>query len=118
MKIKTVKVLPKTASEIANGGLYLQRVRCGKANCKCSRGESHAGYYFFTRRNGKLVKFYIRRAEVEAFTALASEASAERLQRRKSAKESNQLLRRLRESIREYERLTKLHNDNNLNEQR
>ncbi len=112
MKTKTRKVLPKTTDEITNGGLYLQRVRCGKQNCKCARGEMHPAYYFFTRRNGKLVKFYVRKADVEAFSEMVNLASVERAQRRQSAQSSGALLKRLRESVREYELMTKLHKQN------
>ncbi len=112
MKTKTTKVLPKTAGEIINGGLYLQRVRCGKQNCKCARGETHSAYYFFTRRCGKLIKIYIRKADVKAFSELVNLASVERAQRRQSAQSSGALLKRLRESVREYELMTKLHKQN------
>jgi len=111
MKTKTQKMLPKTSDEIANGGVYVQRVRCGKANCKCARGEIHLAYYFFTRRNGKLIKTYIRKANVEAFAEMVNQASFNRTQKRLLAKESNKLLRRLRESIRDYESMTKLHKE-------
>ncbi len=116
MKTKTAKTLPKTAFEIQNGGVYLQRVRCGKANCKCARGENHLAHYFFTRRNGKLVKFYIRKADVETFSEIVKLASFNRKKKRLSVKESNQLLRQLRESILDYETMTKLHKENYKNE--
>lgn len=109
MKTKTAKVLPKTGDEIQNGGVYVQRVRCGKSNCKCARGETHSAYYFFTRRNGKLIKTYVRKADVEAFTEIANQASFNRMQKRQSVIETNKLLRQLRESIRDYETMTKLH---------
>ncbi len=44
MKTKSEKMLPKTADEITNGGVYVQAVRCGKASCKCVRGETHTGF--------------------------------------------------------------------------
>jgi len=109
MKTKTVKVLPKTADEIINGGLYVQSVRCGKKNCKCARGETHSAYYFFTRRNGKLAKFYVRKADVEAFSKLVDAAKVEQAHKRASAQSSRELLKRLRESNREYELMTKLY---------
>jgi hypothetical protein len=112
MKTKPVKVLPKTVSEIQNGGLYSQQVRCGKTNCKCARGETHTAFYFFTRRNGKLVKFYVRKSDVEAFSVIVNQASAERAQRRQSVQTSGALLKRLRESSREYEQMTKLYKQN------
>ncbi len=117
MKTKTAKVLPKTPSEIQNGGVYAQSVRCGKANCKCARGETHTAFYFFTRRNGKLVKFYVRKSEVDSFSGMISLASVERTQRRQSARSSVALLKRLRESSREYEQMTKLYKEHYNNEQ-
>ncbi len=112
MKTKIRKMLPKTASEIANGGLYLQRVRCGKANCKCASGDTHTAFYFFTRRNGKLIKTYIRKSEVEVFTEMVNLAKTERVQIRQSMQKSNSRLKRLRESVREYEQMTKLYKKN------
>ncbi len=117
MKTKTAKMLPKTTSEIQNGGLYSQQVRCGKINCKCARGEFHSAFYFFTRRDGKLIKLYVRKLDVEAFSDIVNQASAERAQRRKSARASSALLKRLRESSREYEQMTKLYKEQYFNEQ-
>ncbi len=112
MKTKTAKVLPKTAGEITNGGIYIQRVRCGKSNCKCARGATHTAFYFFARRNGKLIKFYVRKADVAAFSELVNLASVERAQRRQSSQSSGALLKRLRESIREFELMKKLYKQN------
>lgn len=112
MQTKTRKVLPKTASEINNGDLYLQRVRCGKPSCRCAGGETHTAYYFFTRRRGKLVKFYVRKTEVEAFTRIATEAAFDRAQKRLAEKESKRLLRQLREIVLEAEALTNLYKEN------
>lgn len=117
MRTKSVKVLPKTTDEIQNGGLYLQRVRCGKSNCKCVRGETHSAYYFFTRSSGKLIKTYVRKSEVEAFTEIANRAAVERAQRQQSAQSSRSLLKRLRESVREYELMSKLYKQNYKDEQ-
>lgn len=107
MKTKTAKVLPKTAIEITNGGLYLQHVRCGKQNCKCARGETHLAYYFFTRRNGKLVKLYIRRAEIEEFAGIVSKANADRKLHRQTSKSNFVLLKELRQMLRERNQLIK-----------
>ncbi len=117
MKTKFAKTLPKTADEIINGGVYSQRVRCGKKNCKCARGETHTAFYFFTSRNGKLVKFYVRKSDVEAFSEIVNQASVERAQRRQSVETSGALLKRLRESSREYEQMTKLYKEQYFNEQ-
>ena len=107
MKTKTVKVLPKTAGEVDNGGLYLQRVRCGKTNCKCARGETHNAVYFFTRREGKLIKRYVRQSEIEAFSKIVKQATFERRQRRQAVKASTELLKQFRVSLWEKDRLIK-----------
>lgn len=117
MKTKLRKMLPKTANEIENGGVYSQRVRCGKSNCKCAGGETHKALYFFSRRNGKLIKTYIPKANVESFVRIVNQATASRTEKRLSTKESSKLLRRLRDSVREYETLAKLYKENYGNEQ-
>ena len=107
MKTKSEKLLPKTADEIQNGGLYLQRVRCGKSNCKCAGGETHTAYYFFTRRNGKLIKFYIRKADVAEFSRIVDQATKEARTRRQSVKDSVELLKTFRVSLWENDGLIK-----------
>jgi hypothetical protein len=45
------------------------RVRCGKSNCRCSRGARHLAYYHVTYSSGIRVRKYVRRdqlAEVRA----------------------------------------------------
>lgn len=101
MKTKSEKMLPKTAEEIANGGVYRQAVRCGNKNCKCARGEKHSAFYFFTRHNGKLVKFYIRKAELGGFVRLVGRAVENRKLRRQTSKENLEMLREFRVSLRE-----------------
>ncbi len=101
MKTKTAKVLPKTVEEITNGGVYLQRVRCGKQNCRCARGDFHTAFYFFTRIDGKLVKRYVRKAEVERLTELAETASEKRKHLRQVKKSDLKLLKQLCQNLRE-----------------
>ncbi len=115
MKTKTAKTLPKTGEEIANGGLYLQRVRCGKQNCKCARGETHLAYYFFTRRGGKLIKFYIRKSEIEGFAGLVHQSVSDRKQNRQTSKSNFVLLKEMRQILREKTLLIKsLKGDSNI----
>jgi hypothetical protein len=93
MKTKTAKMLPKTGSEIRNGGLYLQHVRCGKQNCKCARGD-------------------VRKKDVEAFLEIVNVANIERAKRREVARSSNKLLKHLRETLRDCEQSAKLYKQN------
>jgi Family of unknown function (DUF6788) len=59
-KLKTynsvIKMLP--------GFLASVRVRCGKPNCRCARGERHAAHYHVTYRGGVRVRQYVRRDDV------------------------------------------------------
>lgn len=114
MKTKTPKVLPKTAREIENGGVYIQDVRCGKPNCKCARGETHTAFYFFTRRNGKLIKMYIRRADVKAFSNIVEQAKAEHRNTRQAFKLSAELLNTFRANLASNDGLIKTQRESKL----
>ncbi len=49
------------------GAVIAQYARCGKAGCRCARGELHGPYwYVFRRAGGRLRKTYLRTGEVEA----------------------------------------------------
>jgi hypothetical protein len=99
--MKTYNQIPKIPALISNGWISKQRVRCGKSNCRCSRGDPHTGYYFFTRVDGKLTKRYIRAADVEAFRAILEATTRDRRLRRERRKESRQQLRSLTRQLRE-----------------
>ncbi len=101
MKTKTAKMLPQTAREISNGGIYVQSRKCGKKTCKCVRGEKHRGYFFFTRRNGKLTKTYIRKSKLSEFSCLVDLATEERREHRRTTKNDLDLLKQLRQVLRD-----------------
>jgi hypothetical protein len=107
MLTKIRKMLPKTIWEISNGGIYKQAVRCGKSNCKCARGEKHVAYYFFTRRDGKLTKTYIRKAELEEFKQIVDRSAADRKKDRLLNSEADALIKRMRQTIRERAQMIK-----------
>ncbi len=48
---------------LAGGCYQLEKVKCGKENCKCSKGKPHEPHgpywYFYRRTNGKLSSKYI-----------------------------------------------------------
>lgn len=90
MKIKTEKMLPKTMT----GTVHEQYVRCGKPNCKCSRGELHGAYYYhFVRVGGRLTKRYLKATEVEA---VRSAVHARQIEEKNWRKENDELWRKLR----------------------
>src|SRR4051812_21772046 len=99
--MKTENQIPKMPASITNGWISKQRVRCGKAACRCSRGNPHTGYYFFTRVGGKLTKRYIRKADLEAFRTILDASASDRRLRRERRKESKEQLRSLIRQLRE-----------------
>lgn len=96
MKTKTKKTLPKIPEQIANGSIHTQQIKCGKDKCKCSRGETHTGHYFFTRIEGKLEKFYICKDELKAFSKIVREAQTARESERRSRQFANDILKSYR----------------------
>ena len=103
MKTKTAKVLPKTL----RGTVHTQFVRCGKANCKCARGELHGAYFYhFVRVGGKLRKRYLKAVEVEKI----KESCALRQQQEKRHRSESEtvwgLIRQIRENLRETDGLS------------
>ncbi len=102
MKGKLEKVLPKTAIEITNGGVYEQSVRCGKSNCRCAKGRLHRGfYYYFTRVNGRLRKTYIPKKFVEELTTLVAAARATRTNDRSVLEKNREAFREMKDLLRD-----------------
>jgi len=65
------KPFPKILGEyVLNGAVCASKVRCGKPNCKCARGILHGPYYHrYQWHDGRVIKEYIRRRDVEAVRA-------------------------------------------------
>jgi hypothetical protein len=89
----TPRLLPKMGVRqvaVAEGAVCAQMVRCGKANCRCARGELHGPYFYrFTRDGGRLQKQYIKRSEVAEWRELCErrrEYLAERAMMRELAR--------------------------------
>ena len=99
---KSAGMLPKILRLAgSSGSLQTQRVRCGKANCRCARGESHEGYYyFFSRVGGRQFKVYVRRAGVPAVREVIRARAVRRARWRSELNEARAFLRRLtREAV-------------------
>lgn len=100
MKTKSQKNLPKTATEITNGGLYQQAVRCGKANCHCATGDLHKGYYYYIRRvNGRQRKTYVPKHKVKTLSKLVADVRAARQAEKRLQVGNGQLLSAFREQL-------------------
>ena len=62
------------------GAVCAQWVRCGTATCKCARGELHGPYFYhFYREHGRLVKRYVKRADVEHIRAACDQRRQNRI---------------------------------------
>jgi hypothetical protein len=72
---KSSDFLPKILDMAGyQGSLQEQWVRCGKANCKCSRGQLHGPYfYLFVSMSDGLWKSYVRRSDLPAVRAVIAE---------------------------------------------
>lgn len=100
MKTKTGNPLPK----MLPGSVHAQYVRCGKATCKCARGELHGAYYYhFVRVGGKLTKRYLKAHEVEqmrdACLARREDEKAQRARSSETWRQFRELTARLREVL-------------------
>ena len=74
--MKNQKALPKIEIEAGYlpGALIAERVRCGKPSCRCARGELHGPYHYrYWRAGGRLIKTYVRKADVDAVRAGCAE---------------------------------------------
>jgi hypothetical protein len=64
------RALPKIAHRILPGTVCQQFVKCGRPNCRCTRGQLHGPYWYrFFRTAGRLRKRYVRQEDVEAVRA-------------------------------------------------
>jgi hypothetical protein len=52
-----IKILPGFVARV--------RVRCGKPNCRCARGQRHKAYYHVTYADGLRFRRYVRRDRVQ-----------------------------------------------------
>lgn len=92
--------LPK----ILPGTVCKQWRTCGKACCKCQRGELHGPYYYrFWREQGRLCKQYIPLSQVEAVRELCGQRQQWEEGVRQERKQGGQQWRQLRDYLREVE---------------
>ena len=81
-----------------DGYVRAERVRCGKENCKCSRGALHGVYFYrYTWDAGRRRKSYVKRSEVEQVRAACAEYRRVQKQLRAGRREFRANLSRARE---------------------
>lgn len=97
MKTKNQSLQPK----MLDGYVRAERVKCGKVNCKCSRGELHGVYFYrYTWDEGRRRKTYVKRSEVEQVRAACAEYRKLQRQLRIGLTEYKRTLARARELFR------------------
>lgn len=98
-KTKTVNPATKM-SEIKNGHIQKRRVRCGKANCKCTKGFPHTAHYHVWRENGRRFQSYVRQSQLEVVKAACLTSLTMQRQLRAGRAEYKKILVRARELMR------------------
>ncbi len=95
---------PKAVPKMLAGAVIAQYVRCGKAGCRCARGELHGPYWYRKWREGRRQrKTYIRPTDV-AVVREACAAERELMAASRLAREiARQDWTRLADLLREYE---------------
>jgi hypothetical protein len=100
LKNKIPNSLPKI--QLLPGAVCVQWKRCGKANCKCAKGELHGGYYYhFFYVRGKLHKKYVKKADVMQTKAACLAYRTNRQEMRQLIKESLNDWRSLKQMLKE-----------------
>jgi hypothetical protein len=100
MENKTEDLLPKIAAH--GGTVHRQFIRCGKASCKCARGELHGAYYYhFVRVNGKLTKRYLKAHEVEQMQVACLARREEKRTRHADSRAAWLLIREMKARLRD-----------------
>jgi hypothetical protein len=100
---KLSKPFPKI-SAMLNGAVCASYARCGKANCRCANGQLHGPYYHrYQWHNGRMIKEYVRLADVEATRKACDAYRAMQAQIRASNRRFYSMLANLRSQLRELE---------------
>src|SRR5215207_2324964 len=91
----------KRATKIEPTPGHVQRrgVRCGKANCKCARGELHTAYYHVWKCDGVRCQRYVRRADVGSVRRACDAYRETQREMRAGREQYRGMLRRLRELL-------------------
>jgi len=87
-------------SDLLNGHIQRRRVRCGKQNCKCAKGEPHTAFYHVWHCDGRRYQKYVRRREVEKVRQACRAYRELQIKLRFGRAEHKQILARARELFR------------------
>jgi hypothetical protein len=89
----------KLATKMLPGHVERRRVRCGKPNCKCARGETHVAYYHVWHSDGIRFRRFIPARIVEDVRRGCDEYRGLQASLRAGRAEYRDMIRRGRELI-------------------
>ena len=92
------KLAPKIYPDMMPGQVEARMVRCGKAGCKCARGELHGPYFYHRTWGGERhQRRYVRLAHVKEARAACEEYRALQAQLREGCAAFKLVMARARE---------------------
>ncbi len=98
---KTKSANPATKmSDLLPGHVQMRRIKCGKPNCKCAKGELHIAYYHVWHEGGRRFQRYIKKSHLEAVRKACQENRTFQTQLLAGRAEYKQMLARARELFR------------------
>jgi hypothetical protein len=89
-------------NDLLNGHIQKRRVKCGKPNCKCAKGEPHTAYYRVWHTDGKRYQRFVRQSEVENVRRACESHRQLQIKLRQGRAEHKKLLVRIRELLKEF----------------
>lgn len=96
-RAKTKKSKPATKiADLQPGHIQKRRVRCGKPNCHCARGELHIAFYHVWHDSGHRFQRYVRRSQLDSLRAACQAHRALQAQLRAGRAEYKHALARAR----------------------
>jgi hypothetical protein len=90
--------------DMLNGAICAQYKKCGKSNCKCSRGELHGPYYYrFMWLGGRVIKSYVKLKDVDEQKAACARYRALQNKLLAGRQRYSQMIATLRSQLRGFE---------------
>jgi hypothetical protein len=84
------------------GGLMTKWVRCGRANCRCAKGQLHGPYYYHRyQANGERRKKYVRKSDLPIIKAGINELRKQKAEARVVSEKARADLRQITDRLRE-----------------
>ena len=90
--VRQVDALSKRG-DFVRGGVYRLRRKCGKAGCRCARGELHESWVLLAREQGVQRMRAVPRGQVAKWREWAERYRQFRLARRELAQQYREVLR-------------------------